>query len=296
MGSSLLPNMDDVAFYDEHGWFVTDLHCEGSVLDDTSAAVDRFYAGESDFELPPDLAEHDWRPGREGPLRCNDFAYQQIPAVRQLVEAGGVGAVAAALARTSEIRLFGSTLISKYPEPSRGDGRIGWHADLAYWPMCTSTSMLTAWIPLQACAPSSGTLTVLDGSHRWPNTPEVVAARNAESFISDGDISVELAAASVGMAFRPVDLNLKRGQVSFHHCLTFHGSAPNRGNAPRMALAVHLQDGSNRYRRAPDGEGGEHEYKHDRFCRRLPNGDVDYHDEFICPLLWSWTTQVTGKH
>ena len=31
------------------------------------------------------------------------------------------------------------------------------------------------------------------------------------------------------------------GGASFHHCLTFHGSGPNRSAGPRRSLAIHMR-------------------------------------------------------
>ena len=39
-------------------------------------------------------------------------------------------------------------------------------------------------------------------------------------------------------AFRPVAVELKRGQCSFHHPLTVHGSYENRSDRPRRATLV----------------------------------------------------------
>jgi ectoine hydroxylase-related dioxygenase (phytanoyl-CoA dioxygenase family) len=44
--------------------------------------------------------------------------------------------------------------------------------------------------------------------------------------------------------FRPVPIELKRGQCSFHHPLTVHGSYENRSDRPRRATLVNaFRDG-----------------------------------------------------
>jgi ectoine hydroxylase-related dioxygenase (phytanoyl-CoA dioxygenase family) len=40
--------------------------------------------------------------------------------------------------------------------------------------------------------------------------------------------------------FRPVPATLKRGEASFHHPLTVHGSRENRSSRPRRAAVVNL--------------------------------------------------------
>jgi ectoine hydroxylase-related dioxygenase (phytanoyl-CoA dioxygenase family) len=40
--------------------------------------------------------------------------------------------------------------------------------------------------------------------------------------------------------FRPVPARLKRGEASFHHPLTVHGSRENRSHRPRRAAVVNV--------------------------------------------------------
>ncbi|WP_258001384.1 hypothetical protein [Fischerella thermalis] len=53
-----------------------------------------------------------------------------------------------------------------------------------------------------------------------------------------------------------------------------------------MAFALYLQDYANRYQ--PFWNNGEqiHHFL-DRVCRKLPNGEPDYSDPAIFPVLWS---------
>jgi ectoine hydroxylase-related dioxygenase (phytanoyl-CoA dioxygenase family) len=45
-------------------------------------------------------------------------------------------------------------------------------------------------------------------------------------------------------AFQPVPIEIKRGQCSFHHPLTVHGSYENRSDRPRRATLVNaFRDG-----------------------------------------------------
>ena len=83
-----------------------------------------------------------------------------------------------------------------------------------------------------------------------------------------------------------VPMTLGKGEVSFHHCLTIHGSGPNLTNQPRRSIAVHMQDESNSYREFhyPDGTLARH--GNDRLIRQV-NGSPDYTDPDICPYLWS---------
>ena len=84
-----------------------------------------------------------------------------------------------------------------------------------------------------------------------------------------------------------VPMTLKKGQVSFHHCWTIHGSYPNRSDKHRQALAVHLQDKDNHYRSYTSKQGREIHIFDEQLCRTLPNGNPDFSDPAVFPLLWS---------
>ena len=87
------------------------------------------------------------------------------------------------------------------------------------------------------------------------------------------------------MAIRLHEVQLRKGQVSFHHPLTFHGSGVNRTSTDRNAISVHFQDGDNRYQPATDADDTPASYVHDDFVRRTPDGAPDYADPDFCPVV-----------
>jgi ectoine hydroxylase-related dioxygenase (phytanoyl-CoA dioxygenase family) len=197
-----------------------------------------------------------------------------------------LGAIAARLGRTAEIRLFGSSLIHKPPLLGNDAAKVGWHTDRAYWQTCTSEKMLTAWIPLHDCDAEMGTIAMIDRSHQWPSSPAVDGLRAGTTFISDDIAAVERRMEELGLAIEKVPMSLKKGQVSFHNCLTFHGSDVNRSRSPRVCLTVHFQDEDNAYREARKSNGEPIVHNTDLLLRRLPSGWPDYRDPTICPVVW----------
>jgi ectoine hydroxylase-related dioxygenase (phytanoyl-CoA dioxygenase family) len=130
--------------------------------------------------------------------------------------------------------------------------------------------MVSAWIPLEDCTLDMGPISFIDGSHLWP-----------ASFDCDTE-SLE----SLGPNARAVPLAFKRGQVSFHHCLTIHGSASNRTRQDRLALCIHYQDGDNAYA-GPGGAEADRALHLHPFLRRKDGGDApDYADPVLCPTLF----------
>lgn len=273
----------DVEFYHRHGWWVCDDLFSEDEISELMEAAERYWAGERDNALDlGHLGDHlDWRPGQDDQLRLNDYAAQQLDAIGRVVLAPKVGRIASSLAGSPEIRLFNSELIYKPPGPT-----VGWHVDKAYWPTCTSKNMLTAWIPLHDCPVDMGPLSVIDGSHLWRETEQIRRLRQGKTFLASDREQMMAELRQYAPKCRERQLALRLGQVSFHHCLTFHGSSGNLTDRPRLAVVLHLQDGPNRYRPATDDGGKPVEYKHDRIARKDGGGLPDYADPILCPRLW----------
>jgi ectoine hydroxylase-related dioxygenase (phytanoyl-CoA dioxygenase family) len=276
-----LPTDRDVAFYDEHGFWVSPAIVPEEVLDRALRGMERFYAGDRDapFPGPPGAAEPGWSPADGDVLRKNDYASLQVRELFELVAYPMIAVVAARLSGASQIRLWHDQLLYKPIDRPDRPANVGWHTDRQYWRTCTSDRMLTAWVPFHDVDEATGPITFLDGSHRWSDPSSELSFFNHDleglerRLREDGHRVVKRAAT------------LRRGQVSFHHCRTVHGSGPNRGKDPRRAIAVHLQTGDNRYQAATDAAGAVLEHPNDRLGRRV-DGLPDYTDPELFPVLW----------
>jgi hypothetical protein len=276
-----LPSDDDVAFYEAHGWWISPPVIPDELLDRAAAAAEAFYRDGGD-PLPAEAAFRDWRPS-DGLdiLRNNEFVSLRSPGLAALACHAQIGAMAARLARADEIRLLDDQLVWKPPLAANADdGVVGWHADHAYWGTCSSDRLLTAWIPFADTDAGSGTLLVLDGSHRWPDTTHLRSFNDPDLAGVAGDLCGD------GRPMEPVAIELRRGQVSFHHGWTVHGSAANRSDRPRLALAVHLQDGDNEYVPCFRPDGTPVHMADEALCRRRDDGTPDFADPAAFPRIW----------
>jgi hypothetical protein len=286
---SLLPSDSDVEFYAKHGWYLSKKLFTDDEVDELVAASERYYAGERDRTLPlrpPKLAY--WDPSKGDVQRHNDYVHYEHDGLAKLLRKPLVGAVAAALARVEEIRVFQSTLIYKPPIADEPTNIVPWHFDKHYWSPSISDKMLTAFIPFHDCDEETGTITMIDGSHRWQEIgrDDSMTRHFAERDGSDLERVLAENAAYNNAEVVKVPVDILKGHVSFHHCRTYHGSAANRSPRPRRAVSFHLQDGENAYRPFVLSSGEILAYNHDVLVRRLPDGRPDYSDPDFCPVLW----------
>lgn len=286
---ALLPSDADVEWYAAHGWYLSKKLLTDEEADRLAAASDAFYAGARSRRLPrhpPTLAY--WQPSDGDVQRHHDYVHYESDGIAAILRKPLIGAVAARLAGAREIRVFQATMIYKPPRPDEPTNIVPWHFDRHYWQTCSSENMLTAFIPFHDCDESMGTLTMVDGSHRWK---EIGGDDSTTRHFADrdrGDLERMLAENA---EFNNADvvkcpMLIPKGHMSFHHCRTYHGSGANRSDRPRRAISLHLQDGDNRYRPVTLSDGTPLMYNHDHLVRRTPEGAPDYADPEYCPVLW----------
>lgn len=273
--TTYLPGPDDIAFYREQGYWISPAIVPDEVLDAAERGMRRFYAGDHDRALPDLPATRGWQRSDGDVLRKNDYASLQMDELAALVRHPAIGSTAAALSGAAGIRLWHDQLLYKPVDQSGAAARVGWHTDRQYWQACSSDEMLTAWVGFHDVDETNGAVSFLPGSHRWD-------IAGLDFFSQDADA---LNAAITAQGFDPTPFvpRMRRGQVSFHHCRTVHGSSANRGAEPRRSLAIHLQPLDNRWR-----PGAAH--PNDTLVRiDAVTNRPDYTDPAIQPKLWPAT-------
>jgi hypothetical protein len=273
----------DIEFYQEHGFWVSPIMVPADVLDAAERGMDRFYARDVDHLLdwdrrtdvdgtPPGRYSHwGWRPAHGDVMRKNDYTSLRVDELSGLAHFPVIAACAARLSGFGQLRLWHDQLLYKPVDTGSNLANVKWHTDRFYWKTCSSEEMLTAWIPFADVTERDGAMCVLDGSHRWSDEVDIDWSSAPFSVIDDvmNQYHAQL-----------VPISLERGQASFHHCKTIHGSGPNRGQAPRRSLVVHFQPSTNQY-----VERGFH-HPNDDLVRTSPDGTPDYGDPEISPQLY----------
>jgi ectoine hydroxylase-related dioxygenase (phytanoyl-CoA dioxygenase family) len=147
-----------------------------------------------------------------------------------------IGRWAATVTGAQTVQLWASQLLYK---PSGGDvaGQVGWHQDFMYWKESweADSELFTAWIAVSDVKAESGPMSFVPGSHRW-------GFLNAGDFFdSDRDHTRATIQVPSGEAWGEMPAILPPGALSLHHCLTYHASARNISQSPRISFALHLR-------------------------------------------------------
>ena len=118
-------------------------------------------------------------------------------------------------------------------KPAHHGGVVPWHQDYSHWTRTEPMAHLACWIGLDDSTQENGCVHYIPGSHRWDLLPITGLANDMqaiESVLSDEQKS----------QFKPVAIELKKGECSFHHPLMVHGSYENRSNHPRRGAVINV--------------------------------------------------------
>jgi phytanoyl-CoA hydroxylase len=123
-------------------------------------------------------------------------------------------------------------------KPASTGGINMWHQDAPLWPILAPMTEVTAWIALDDVDEENGCMSMVPGSHSWGNHIDMLS--KLTSFESMPD---EFEGHEIKVRTCPV----RKGEVHFHHALTWHGSNANQSARPRRAIALHFMTDSTRF-------------------------------------------------
>lgn len=145
----------------------------------------------------------------------------------------------AQLCDTDTVRIWHDQV--QYKPPVSG-GPTGWHQDHPLWPIIQPADLVSAWVALDDAVIENGCMWMVPGSHKWGNHQQYLASTSDfKPYHKQPELLPE------GAIVEAVPFEIKKGQVGYHHCLTWHGSPHNRSQLKRRAIAVHYMPGHTRY-------------------------------------------------
>jgi Phytanoyl-CoA dioxygenase (PhyH) len=134
-------------------------------------------------------------------------------------------------------------------KPAHHGGVVAWHQDYSYWTRTTPLAHLTCWIGLDDTTHDNGCVRYVPGSHLWPDLP-------ITGLTGDMDAVQSVLTDEQKARFKPVAIELKKGECTFHHPRMIHGSYGNTTGSQRRATVINVfRDGVRSNSDAPLLEG-----------------------------------------
>lgn len=161
--------------------------------------------------------------------------------------------IIAELMGTDTVRVWHDQV--QYKPPKIG-GPTDWHQDHPYWPIIQPADLISAWVALDDATVENGCMWMVPGSHKWGPHKGGTIGTDPNNF----DPLPDLSSLPADIKIERIPCEVKKGEVMFHHCLTWHGSPWNNSERGRPAIAVHYMPGYTRYEPA-SGHLVEHHVK-----------------------------------
>ncbi|MEI6085902.1 MAG: phytanoyl-CoA dioxygenase family protein [Verrucomicrobiota bacterium] len=226
-----------VATFQEQGYLRGGRVLSDAQVDELRAEVERVIA---DREKPV-----------KQPVSIANIARNAGGVVWQIVNICNASAPFAALVRNQQIaeeiaQLSGGKEIRLWHDqvqfkPAETGGVNMWHQDWPYWGILDAPHQVSAWVALDDVDPDNGCMSMVPGSHRWGNNIE--ALHKIPAF---DQVPAEYEGRPLTVKTCPVS----KGEVHYHHGLTWHGSPANKSGRPRRAVALHYMTEQTRYKAA----------------------------------------------
>ena len=113
----------------------------------------------------------------------------------------------------------------------RNPAFVSWHQDSTYWGL-NRTDVVTAWIALSPSTKANGAMEVIPGTHLLSQVP------HRDTFAKDNMLTRGQEVAVEVDQTKAVTIELQPGEISLHHVLLVHGSAPNLSDIRRIGFAA----------------------------------------------------------
>ncbi len=210
-----------------------------SVLSDAEVAVLqeetlRVIADQGDSTKPQPVMCHKFG-SEDRPIWQIVNIWEASPPFKDLVMKSQIAEEIAQLTGDQTIRLWHDQIQYK---PAGVGGVNHWHQDGPYWPILTPKSQVTAWVALDDVDEENGCMRMVPGSHLWGD--HVKFLESLPNFDA-------MPASYLDHPLTVHSCPVKKGEVHYHHALTWHGSGPNLSGRPRRAIALHYMTEDTKY-------------------------------------------------
>jgi len=230
----------DIAFYRENGFWVAPKLFSEEELEEFRSHFYQILEGKYETGIAPAGRNSEPNEIQKGIVKITNCLWSDSK-LSQLILNQDVGKLASSLSGHNTIRYWRDHLWYKPPDTG-SKGNVGWHQDYFYWQSAEPAEIITAWVALDDVTEDSGCLEFVPGSHKWGLYQE------GNLYEQDSEKLQKQLEKATGRNFDSVTCPMVAGAVSFHNCLTFHGSHENQSPRPRLSFSIRMFGEGLRYR------------------------------------------------
>ena len=286
----------DLNTYREKGYLITSKIFEDSEIEKLKRSFHRIFENDYDRDIYPFDRVYNHGIDNNLLLKLNN-GWWINDEIRSVTLSPKIGQIMAFFMETPEVRVWHDQVVLKKSGGKNNvnlAGNIGWHQDYAHWQVSSSTNMATMWIALQDTNLENGGMRTIVGSHKWG------LQKDADTFHEKDLKSLENRYKN-DHKWIDEPCIIKAGHASIHHCMSFHGSGPNKSNEDRMGLIIHCMPKGTFYRGRINPKNkfksGSKGNRHANVPLSGPNakkGDFFHGESF--PLIWPFSNETEKKY
>jgi phytanoyl-CoA hydroxylase len=218
-------NNEQSARYQAQGFIKGPRVLDDAAVEELRAEVDRVIRDKNQPGPQPVVLRNIGKPGTTI-WQIVDI-WMASPAFKRLLVHPAVVTGAAQLTGARDLRLWHDQIQYKIA----GTGGVNmWHQDWPYWGVLNAPHQVTAWIALDDVDVDNGCMSMVPGSHLWGRNDAFLHSLTGYDALPTG-----FQGHRVEGVYAPVG----KGEVHFHHAMTWHGSHANQSHRPRRAIALH---------------------------------------------------------
>jgi ectoine hydroxylase-related dioxygenase (phytanoyl-CoA dioxygenase family) len=256
---------EQIAFFHANGYVNGGQVLSEAEVDTLRAEIDRVIADQNNPAVPQPVLLRNLSSSADSPVWQIVNIWEASEPFKRLIAHPQVVKGLAQLTEAVQLRIWHDQIQYK---PAQIGGVNMWHQDAPYWPILAPMTEVTGWVALDDVDEANGCMSMVPGSHLWGNHIGFL-----ESLPNYDAMPTEYQGHAVNVVRCPV----KKGEVHYHHALTWHGSHANTSGRPRRAIALHYMTQDTRF-----VANGQHVMK--QFVE-VADGDIMHGAHF--PLVYS---------
>jgi len=219
---------EQIAAFQQNGFVKGGRVLTADEVDELRKELDRVVHSRDDESIRQPVRISVWGEQSRKPVWQIVNIWEASEAFERLVRNEKLADAVSKLMDGNELRVWHDQIQIK---PAEYGGVNSWHQDSPYWGTVHPTDrQVSAWIALDEVGEDNGCMRMVCGSHRWGSQIEFLhTLKSLDGMPSEHN-------------GHPLEVRLcpvSKGEVHFHHSLTWHGSHENRSSRPRRALAIH---------------------------------------------------------